>query len=117
MFLGHYVQRMIACDFFTVETAWLRTLYVFFFAPKANAFAERWIRSVREEVLDRILVLNEAHLWRVMLEYIEYYNRARPHQGLEQRCPLPIDRARAAGQVKCRDLLGGIVHDHYRDAA
>ncbi len=86
-------------------------------APKANAFAERWIRSVREECLDRLLILGEGHLHRVMLEYVAYSNRARPHQGIEQRCPIPIERGRKKGLVKCRDVLGGIVHDYYREAA
>jgi hypothetical protein len=86
-------------------------------APRANAFAERWIRAAREECLDRLLVLGEAHLRRVMREYINYYNRSRPHQGIEQRCPIPIDHSRKEGAVKCRDVLGGIIHDYYRDAA
>jgi putative transposase len=86
-------------------------------APRANAFAERWIRTAREAILDRVLILNATHLRRVMIEYIGYYNRARPHQGIEQRCPIPIDLSRAGGPVQCRDVLGGIVHDYYREAA
>jgi transposase InsO family protein len=86
-------------------------------APQANAFAERWIRSVQAEVLDRIRILNEAHRRRVMWEYSEYYNRARPHQGLEQRCPISIERGRTEGSMKCRDVLSGIIHDYHRDAA
>ncbi len=71
----------------------------------------------REEILDRVLILNESHLRRVMIAYVDYYNRARPHQSIEQRCPIPIDRGHAEGQVKCRDVLGGVVHDYYREAA
>ncbi|MDQ6694314.1 MAG: integrase core domain-containing protein [Chloroflexota bacterium] len=85
--------------------------------PQANGFAERWIRSAREECLDRLLVLGEQHLRRVMTEYIDYYNRARPHQGFEQRCPIPITRQPREGPVKRRDVLGGIIHDYHRDAA
>jgi hypothetical protein len=92
----------------------IRTPY---WSPRANASAERWIRSAREEVLDGLLILNERHLRRVMIEYIEYYNHARPHQGLEQRCPIAFDRSHAEGPVNCRDVLGGIVHDYYRKAA
>ena len=51
-------------------------------APNANAIAERWVRSVRNECLDQILIANETHLHRVLTEYIGYYNAARPHQGL-----------------------------------
>lgn len=86
-------------------------------APKANAFAERWVRSVREECLDRLLILNEAHLRRVLREYVVYFNQARPHQGIEQRCPIPIESGRREGSVKRRDVLGGIIHDYQRDAA
>ncbi len=53
-------------------------------APNANAYAERWVRTVREECLDKILILNEGHLYRIMRKYVAYYNGARPHQGLEQ---------------------------------
>ena len=88
-----------------------------FRAPKANSFAERWIRSVREECLDRLLILGEAHLRRVMLEYIEYDNRARPHQGIEQRGPNPIEGVPKAGRVRGRDVLGGLIHDYDREAA
>ncbi len=47
-------------------------------APNANAFAERWIRSVREECLDRILIFGEGHLARMLTAYLDYYNHARP---------------------------------------
>ncbi len=86
-------------------------------APKANAFAERWIRSVREECLDRVLIVNECHLRRVLTEYIAYYNQRRPHQGIGQECPVPSKRGQADGPVRCRDVLGGIIHDYFREAA
>ena len=56
----------------------IRTPYC---APNANAYAERWVRTVREECLRRILILNEAHLRRVMREYVAYYTDERPCQG------------------------------------
>jgi hypothetical protein len=56
--------------------------------PWANAFAERWVRSVREECLDHILIVNENHLRRVLKDYAQYYNHARPHQGLGQSFPV-----------------------------
>ena len=185
----HYQDQMLACDFFTVETVFLKTLYVMVFielgsrrvhfagctahpyqhwvtqqarqlvweleerdpgvrflihdndvkftaafdavfqsehikvihtpvrAPNANAFVERWVRTVREECLDKVLIINQAHLGGVLRVYIDYYNRARPHQGIEQRTPIPQSIAKADGTVQCRNILGGIVHDHYRDAA
>ncbi len=86
-------------------------------APNANAFAERWVRTVRNECLDQLLIFNEPHLRRVMREYMGYYNAARPHQGLAQRTPIPIVTSTADGPVRCRSILGGIQHDYYRDAA
>ncbi|MBK9747523.1 MAG: transposase [Chloroflexi bacterium] len=187
-FLKHYRQQMIACDFFTVETLQLQTLYVLFFielgprrvhlagcathpdnawatqqarqlvwqldesripmcllihdrdskfttsfdqvfvsegidivqtpfrAPRANAVAERWVRSVRQVCLDHLLILNQGHLTRVLKEYIDYYNVSRPHQGLDQQAPFPRSRC-PQGVIRCRDVLGGILHDYYRDAA
>ena len=86
-------------------------------APNANAVAERWIRSVREECLDKILILGEWHLRRVLSTYVDYYNHARPHQGIDQQCPVPLGRMPKAGPIERRDILGGILHDYYRCAA
>ncbi|HSH80303.1 MAG TPA: integrase core domain-containing protein [Herpetosiphonaceae bacterium] len=55
-----------------------------FRAPQANVFAERWIRSVREECLECVLIRSERHLHNVLQEYVAYFNHARPHQGIEQ---------------------------------
>jgi putative transposase len=85
--------------------------------PNANAVAERWVRSVRQECLDRLLIVNQAHLRRVLQEYVDYYNRARPHQGLDQQAPIPFTRGPVTGPVSCRDVLGGILHDYRRMAA
>ena len=188
-FLHHHQEHILACDFFTVETVWLHTLYVLFFielgcrrvhvagctdqptaawvtqqarhinwalqdeavpihflihdrdatfpsafdqvfasddvtiirtpfrAPQANAFAERWVRSVREECLDQILILNARHLHRVLKEYVTYVNHARPHQGIAQHIPVGDRRSVESSPVHCRDVLGGIIHDYYREAA
>jgi transposase InsO family protein len=86
-------------------------------APRANAFAERWIRSVREECLDQLLILNERHLHRVLTEYTAYFNHAQPHQGIGQQCPVPPLTRPAHGSIRRRDVLGGIIHDYYRAAA
>ncbi len=88
-----------------------------FRAPKANAFAERWIRSVREECLDHVIILGEQHLGRVLKEYEQYFNHARPHQGIAQQVPAGGRRGAERGPVRCRDVLGGIIHDYYRAAA
>jgi hypothetical protein len=185
-FIGHYKEQILACDFFTVETIGLKTIYVLFFielgtrhihlagcttnpdttwvtqqarqsvwelkassqalrflihdrdskftssldtvfasegiefvrtpfrAPQANAFAERWVRSVREECLDPILILNERHLHRVLKEYTKYYNYCRPHQGIGQHFPVSGSQRSRKGPIRRRDILGGIIHDYYR---
>src|SRR5688572_18231955 len=159
--LHHYKDQLLATDFFTVETALLQTVYVFFFielgtrrvhfagctahptsawvtqqarqmtwtlqdqgipiqflihdrdskfsatfdavfrseqiqiirtpfrAPNANAYAERWVRTVRQECLDHLLIVHETHLKRVLAEYITFYNARRPHQGIQQQAPIP----------------------------
>lgn len=188
-FIRCHRDVLLACDFFTVETAFLKTLHVLFFlevgtrrvhlagctahptaawvtqqarqltwelqdgpapmrvlihdrdaksppafdavfasegikivrtpyrAPTANAHAERWVRSVREECLDHLLIVNEAHLRRVLATYVQHYNHARPHQGLGQQTPVPDDRQCGTGPVRCRDVLGGLVHEYDREAA
>jgi putative transposase len=185
----HSKDQLLACDFFTVETLFLRTIYVLIFieigcrrvhfagctthpdktwvtqqvrqvmweidsrhptirflirdrdrkytrafdavfrvqevaviptpyrAPNANAFAERWIRSVREECLDKLLIINQAHLRRIMREYVVFFNTARPHQGIDQQIPIPNSTHNTNGPVRRRNVLGGIIHDYYRDAA
>ncbi len=178
-FLTHYKEQFLACDFLTVETLTLQTLYVLFFiehatrriylagctahpdsawvsqqarqitwelqdrdlpmrylihdhdtkftgvfdtvfesegieiidipfaAPNANAIAERWVRSVREECLDRMIILNERHLHRVLTEYIAYYNARRAHQGIEQDSPLGLKSVSAEGPILYRNVLEG----------
>jgi putative transposase len=182
----HYKEQILACDFFTVETIWLKTVYVFFFielatrrihlagitanpdgiwvtqqarqliwrldeketparflirdndrkytqafdtlfqseglhvisipfrAPNANSYAGRWVRTVREECLDHLLILNDVHLRRVMREYIGYYNEARPHQGIGQQTPIPYQRSKDVGIIQSRKALGGILNYYYR---
>jgi transposase InsO family protein len=85
-------------------------------APNANAFAERWVRSIREECLDRIVILNDRHLRHVLSEYEQYYNEARPHQGIDQNIPMASAHEIGEGPVRCRNVLGGILHDYHRAA-
>lgn len=85
--------------------------------PWANGVAERWIRSARQECLNRLLLLNERHLLRVLREYTTFYNERRPHQGLAQLCPVPLPRAPSDGPIQRRDVLGGSVHEYHRAAA
>jgi putative transposase len=188
-FLRTQAASIVACDFFTVETVFLRRYYVSFFiahasrrvwlagctknpsgdwvtqqarnlgldlseqrlrflirdrdskysgafdevfrsegtrivrtpvrAPKANAIAERFVRTVRAECLDWLLILNRRHLERVLRVYVDHYNRERPHRALELRPPDPDERRERAptGEIRRRDRLGGLIHEYYRAAA
>jgi hypothetical protein len=86
-------------------------------APPANAYAERWVRSARAECLDRLLIVNEAHLRHVLAGYVGHYNRARPHRGLDQQTPMPHVPSEPNGVVMRRDVLGGLIHEYDREAA
>ncbi len=105
-----------ACDtvFAAEDIAVVRTPYR---APTANAFAERWVRSVRAACLDHLLIVNEAHLRHVLAGYGAHYNRARPHQGLEQQPPVPFTPSARAGPIRRHDVLGGLIHEYDRAAA
>ena len=192
-FLRQQAAGIVACDFFTVDTVWLRRLYVLFFieldtrrvhlasvtahpdgqwvtqqarnlllvlgeqgrrarfvlhdrdakfsrsfdevfrsdgaevlltpvqAPRANAYAERWVRTVRAECLDWLLVVGRSHLQQILRVYVQHYNRHRPHRALMHRSPDPFARLTIPGEddrgaVRRRDLLGGLLHEH-RQAA
>ena len=87
-------------------------------APKANAICERFRGSLRRECLDHILVLNPAHLHRIVIEYVTYFNRARPHQGIGQRIPEPeaisIGGTASSSRIIAHPILGGLHHDYHR---
>jgi transposase InsO family protein len=87
-----------------------------FRAPNANAYAERWVRSVQCECLNKLIILNQAHLRQVLHEYLSYYNSCRPHQGLDQHTPFASQPMPATRPVYSRPILDGIIHDHYRAA-
>ncbi len=88
-------------------------------APNANAYAERWVRTLREECLDHLLIVGRRHLDGVLPVFVRHYNEHRPHRALGL---VPPDRvasvppSRFPARVERRDLLGGLVHD-YRAAA
>jgi putative transposase len=181
---------MLACDFFTVETTWLRTLYVMFFiehgsrrvrlagmtanpdgawmrqqarnlaieerldgvrflvhdrdgkfsgrfdeimrgegvrvvktsvrAPQANAIAERWVRSVRNECLDHVLVFGRRHLEQILRGYVTHYNAERPHRSLALAAPAAKPhqaRGSPLAGIRRREVLGGLIHEYYAAAA
>jgi hypothetical protein len=90
-------------------------------APTANAYAERWVRTVRAECLDWLLIVNRHHLEQVLRVYVHHYNRHRPHRALELVAPNPPVRLtmlndEGHGAVRRRDLLGGLLHEYRRAA-
>ena len=186
-FLKAQASGIIACDFFTVETALLKTLYVLFFieigtrrvhltvatsnpdavfvtqqarnlamnlsdarastkflirdrdakfsrsfddvfategirlirtpirAPNANAFAERWIESLRADCLDWTLILGPRHLDRVLRTYVKHYNQKRPHRSLRLLAPetaTPVAEVGLVPHIRRRDRLGGLIHEY-----
>jgi len=191
-FLRQQAHGILACDFFTVETVFLRTLYVLFFieigtrrvhvtgattnpdavwvtqqarnltfqredrepvhylirdrdskfagsfdevfategakvilapirAPKANAFAERWVETVRAECVDWTLVLGRRHLDQVLSAYLGHYNAHRPHRGLDLAAPdvpgLVDQQPDDLEEIGRRDVLGGLIHEYFARAA
>jgi transposase InsO family protein len=84
--------------------------------PVANAYAERFVRTIRCECLDWILIRNERHLALVVREYLEHYNHERPHRSLGLRPPDPPPWP-TAGPVERRERLGGLIHHYERTAA
>ena len=191
-FLRAQADGTLACDFFRVETAFLRTLYVLFFievgsrqlhvtaatrnpdgafvtqqarnlcfelderrggpvrflihdrdskfcgafdevlrcegiriirtpirSPKANAFAERCVKTLRHEILDWTLILGRRRLDRVLRTYADHYNAQRPHRGIELRVPersSQVDPVSIVPKTERRDLLGGLIHEYHRAA-
>ena len=91
-------------------------------APRMNAICERLIGTLRRELLDRTLILNQAHLRAVLAEYQEHYNTARPHQGIDQRIPgtesVPCVTAADLDtfQVRRKPVLSGLINEYERAA-
>ena len=88
-------------------------------APQANAICERFLGSVRRECLDHLLIVGERQLYRVIREYLNYFNRARPRQGLGQRTPegpRSAETERSAGKILSFPVLGALHHDYRRAA-
>ena len=88
---------------------------------KANAYAERWVRTVRAECLDWLLIVGRSHLEQVLRMYVQHYNAHRPHRALGLQPPDPSGRLTALdqddrGAVRRRDLLGGLLHEYRRAA-
>ncbi len=83
-------------------------------APRANAYAERWVRTLRHELLDRTLIWNQAHLRRLLVAYIAHYNDHRPHRGRDQRAPTDtsdVASIRSGQRIHRRTVCGGLINE------
>ena len=83
-------------------------------APNANAFAERWVRTLRADCLDRVLILGRRHLEYVLRVYRRHYNEHRPHRALRLLPPNGpgLTSLNPTGLARRRDLLGGLIHEY-----
>ena len=100
-----------------------------FKAPNANSFAERWVLSLRVEALNHLILFGLAHLQHVLDEYRLFFNRHRPHQGINNtipeqftteatdKPPKTVDPQKPAGEVECQHFLGGLLKSYSRKAA
>lgn len=87
-------------------------------SPNLNAFAERFVLSIKSECLSRMVLLGERHLRTAIAEYVEHYHGERNHQGVGGRLLMPDEAGgRTEGRVLCRERLGGTLKFYYREAA
>jgi putative transposase len=86
-------------------------------SPNLNAFAERFVGSVRAECLDRMVLFGEGHFRAAVREFVHHYHEERPHQGLGNERIAPTTTLNGTCPVRCRDRLGGLLKFYYREAA
>jgi len=109
-----------SCFVRVAMTSGIEILMTPYHAPRASAICERFLRSVRQECLDHLLILHERQLQRVLNAYVAYFNQARPHQGIQQQIPESSGSSRSTPQEGTRvvavPILAGLHHD-YRKVA
>jgi putative transposase len=88
-------------------------------SPNLNAYAERWVRSIKEEALSRLILFGEHALWHVLTEYVTHFHQERPHQGKGNVILMPFrpPNQRRDGPIQCRERLGGLLKYYAREAA
>ncbi len=99
-----------------LQGAGVRTVRTPVQGPNANAYAERFVRSIREECLDRLILLGERRLLRALDEFVAHSHRERNHQGLGNELITPATAAAGGTRVRCRDRLGGLLRYYHRAA-
>ncbi len=109
------------CDAFDAVFAaeGVKVIRLPFRVPTANSYAERWVGTVRREILDHLMIFGPRQLERVLWKFIDHYHTARPHQGLGQRTPIRAAEVRSEPE-KARvfriDRVGGLIHEYVRAA-
>jgi putative transposase len=87
-------------------------------SPNLNAYAERFVRTIKEGCLDRVILIGESSLRRAVSEFVIHYHQERNHQGLGNQIIEPeFDRFPTTGAIDCRKRLGGLLRYYYREAA
>jgi transposase InsO family protein len=99
-----------------LEDAGLKIVRTPYQAPNANAYAERFVRSIKEECLDRIIPMGERHLRWAVHEFVEHYHHERNHQGLGNELIDRVDQGQTTGRVQRRRRLGGLLNYYGRAA-
>jgi putative transposase len=98
-----------------LETSGMRVIQTPFRAPNCNAYAERFVRSIKEECLDRLIPLGERHFRRALAEFIGHYHAERNHQGLANEL-IDAQDHQGGGRVRRRQRLGGLLNYYYEAA-
>jgi transposase InsO family protein len=99
-----------------LATSGIRMVQAPFRAPNANAYAERLVRSIKDECLSRVIPFGERHLGRTIAAFIEHYHHERNHQGLGNELIDDVFPRRGTGCVRRRERLGGVLNYYYRAA-
>jgi putative transposase len=110
---------IFGCEFIhRVESMGIEQVLISAQSPWQNPYVERLIGSIRRECLDRTIIFNEKHLWRVLKDYFRYYHECRTHLGLEKDCPQwrQIEPSEL-GPISAEPMVGGLHHRYYRRAA
>src|SRR6516162_5519611 len=102
-----------------IESASVNPLRLPARSPNLNSYAERWVRSVKEECLSRLILFGESSLQRALQQYLVHYHEERNHQGRDNRILFPsrLETGRKMGAVRCRERLGGLLKYYEREAA
>ena len=102
----------------TLASGGVKTLRLPRRSPDLNAYAERWVRTIKENCLDQMIMISETSLRRVVGEFVERYNTERAHQSLENKIIEPkFDEIPNEGEIECDSRLGGMLNYYYRKAA